>query len=198
MGLNLKYYEGQTPIDEEEKTGLLIPYIGTHAELDEHEQLNNENALQWILTKNYSVDTILSEKFICRVHYKMFDSVWSWAGQFRTTNKNLGCDKWNIASELKYLLDDAKYWYEHKIYSAEEFAIRFKHRPVSIHCFSNGNGRHSRLMADIIIEKIFKQTAFSWGIHNSNPAIDVRKMYLHALKKADLSDYSFLIKFARS
>jgi Fic-DOC domain mobile mystery protein B len=86
-----------------------------------------------------------------------------WAGDFRRTNKNIGVDKWQISTDLKYLLDDALYWHKNNTYPPDEIAIRFKHRLVSIHCFPNGNGRHSRLMADIIIEKIFKQAVFSWG-----------------------------------
>ncbi|MCE2711515.1 MAG: Fic family protein [Cryomorphaceae bacterium] len=49
------------------------------------------------------------------------------------------------------LLDDAKFWYDNNTYSPDEMAVRFKHELVSIHCFPNGNGRHSRLMADLIM-----------------------------------------------
>jgi fido (protein-threonine AMPylation protein) len=77
--------------------------------------------------------------------------------------RTLGLTNGKYPSEFKYLLDDAKYWHENNTYPPDEIAVRFKHRLVSIHCFPNGNGRHSRLMADIIIEKIYKQPVFSWG-----------------------------------
>jgi len=39
------------------------------------------------------------------------------------------------------LLDNCFYWIENKTFPEEEIAIRLKHRLVSIHPFSNGNGR---------------------------------------------------------
>jgi Fic-DOC domain mobile mystery protein B len=128
----------------------------------------------------------------------MYADVWAWAGEFRKTNKNIGVDKWKIPSDLKYLLDDAKYWHENNTYTQDEIAVRFKHRIVSIHCFPNGNGRHSRLLADIIIEKIYKQPVFSWGTANLSDEGDTRKSYLKAVKTADTGDYSLLLAFARS
>lgn len=96
MGLNLDYRKGQTPLDEDEKEGLLIPTIATREELDEFEQQNIEEAIQWTLSKSLSAEGILSEKFVCNLHHRMFGNVWSWAGKFRTTNKNLGVDKWQF------------------------------------------------------------------------------------------------------
>jgi Fic-DOC domain mobile mystery protein B len=99
---------------------------------------------------------------------------------------------------LRNLLDDAQYWHENKAYPPDEIALRFKHRIVSIHCFPNGNGRHSRLMADIIIEKIYRHPVFSWGAANLSSQGDVRAAYLKAVKAADQGDYGLLLAFARS
>ncbi|HRG09749.1 MAG TPA: mobile mystery protein B, partial [Cyclobacteriaceae bacterium] len=117
------------------------------------------------------------------------------AGEFRKTNKNIGIDKWQIPSALKTLLDDTVYWHTHKTYSPDELTLRFKHRLVSIHCFSNGNGRHSRLMADIIIQRVFKLSLYTWGT-TSNKA-DPRHIYLNAMKEADRGNIQPLIDFAR-
>ena len=198
MGLDLEYINGQTPLDEEEKEGLLIPTIATRGELDEFEQQNIEQAVQWTLVRSFKPDTMFTEEFVRMVHKRMYADVWAWAGEFRKTNKNIGVDKWQITSELKYLLDDVKYWYENKIYPPDEIAVRFKHRLVRIHCFPNGNGRHSRLIADIIIEKIYKQPVFSWGASNLASDGDTRTAYLKAVKTADKGDYSLLLTFARS
>jgi len=46
MGLKLEYIEGQTPIDEDEKEGLLIRTISTRGELDEFEQANIQQAIE--------------------------------------------------------------------------------------------------------------------------------------------------------
>ena len=198
MGLDLDYIDGQTPLDEEEKDGLLIPTIATRGELDEFEQQNIEQAVQWTLGRSFKPEVLFTEDFIRTVHKRMYADVWAWAGEFRKTNKNIGVDKWQIPSDLKYLLDDAKYWHENNTYPPDEIAVRFKHRIVSIHCFPNGNGRHSWLMADIIIEKIYKQPVFSWGAANLSSEGDTRTTYLKAVKTADKGDYSLLLAFARS
>lgn len=198
MGLDADYRDGQTPLDEEEKEGLLIPSIATRGELDEFEQQNIEKALQWTLKRSFRVAEVFSEKFVRSVHQRMYADVWSWAGEFRKTDKNIGIDKWQIATHLKYLLDDALYWHANSIYPADELALRFKHRLVSIHCFPNGNGRHSRLMADIIIGKLYKQPVFSWGSAGFYKGDRARTAYLRAIKMADQGDYGPLLAFARS
>ena len=154
--------------------------------------------MQWILGLTLKPELFFTEDFVRMLHKRMYADVWAWAGEFRKTNKNIGVDKWKIPSDLKYLLDDAKYWHENNTYTQDEIAVRFKHRIVSIHCFPNGNGRHSRLLADIIIEKIYKQPVFSWGAANLSDEGDTRKSYLKAVKTADRGDYSLLLAFARS
>lgn len=198
MGLELDYIDGQTPIDEDEIEGLIISSIATRGELDEFEQQNIEQAVQWTLMRNFKQQEIFSEKFLTNVHKRMYQNVWSWAGKFRKTNKNIGVDRWQIPMEVKKLLDDSVYWVDNNIYPPDEMAIRFKHRLVSIHCFPNGNGRHSRLMADIIIEKIYKRPVFSWGAGNISNEGDIRTAYIKAIKAADNGDYSLLLDFARS
>lgn len=197
MGLNIANTDGQTPLDEEEKEGLLINSISTRAELDEFEQKNIEDVIQWSLTRKFKAAQILSESFIKDLHKRMYGSVWKWAGQYRKTNKNIGVDKLEISTTLRSLIDDAKYWLENSVYEPDEFAIRFKHRLVSIHCFPNGNGRHSRMIADIIIEKIYKQPVFSWGESCFSEETDIRDKYLKALRKADKGNFDLLLKFAR-
>jgi Fic-DOC domain mobile mystery protein B len=198
MGLDLSYIDGQTPIDESEKEGLLIETIVTQAELDEFEQLNIEEALQWIAGRSLTPKQLFSVKFICDLHKQMFGIVWNWAGAFRKTEKNIGVKPIHIATQLKSLCDDTLYWIDNQTFSPEEIAVRFKHRLVSIHCFSNGNGRHSRLMADIIIEKIYNKPPFSWGAANLSKHTDGRKTYLRAVKQADRGNFDFLISFAQS
>ena len=154
--------------------------------------------MQWTLGRSFKPEAIFTEDFIRKVHKRMYADVWAWAGEFRKTNKNIGVDKWQIPSDLKYLLDDSNYWHENNTYPPDEIAVRFKHRIVSIHCFPNGNGRHSRLMADIIIEKIYKLPVFSWGAANLSSEGDTRTAYLKAVKTADKGDYSLLLNFARS
>jgi len=198
MGLKLDYTEGQTPLDEDEKEGLLIPTISTRGELDEFEQQNIEEAIEWSIYRSFKMEDVLTEDFVKSLHKRMYGNVWSWAGEFRKTNKNIGVDKYQIAIELRYLLDNFKYWYSNDIYNHDEIALRFKHRLVSIHCFPNGNGRHSRLMADIIIEKIYKLPYYTWGAKNLTKESEQRLNYLKALRMADKGDFISLMEFARS
>ncbi|NJO00278.1 MAG: mobile mystery protein B [Bacteroidia bacterium] len=198
MELDLEYMDGQTPLDEDEKDGLLIPTISTRGELDEFEQQNIEQAVQWSLSRSFKPEIVFSENFIRAVHKRMYGGVWSWAGEFRKTNKNIGVDKWEISVSLRYLLDDVKFWYVNNTYSPDELVIRFKHRLVAIHCFPNGNGRHSRLIADIVIEKIFKQPIFTWGATSLVKKGNIRDTYIEAIKAADAGDIQPLINFART
>jgi Fic-DOC domain mobile mystery protein B len=198
MGLKFDYKDGQTPLDEEEKESLKIKSITTQGELDEFEQLNIEKAVEWTIHTNLKLEKILTEKFIKDLHKKMFGDVWKWAGEFRRTEKNIGIPWIKIGLELKYLLDDTKYWIENETFSPEEIAIRFKHRIVSIHCFPNGNGRHSRMMADIIMESIFGIEIFSWHQSNMVKANKIRKEYINALKEADNGNVKPLIEFAKN
>ena len=198
MGLEIEYQEGQTALSDEEKDGLLISTITTKEELNEFEQLNIQKAMEWSFRQKLTAEKILDENFVLRLHLQMYGDVWKWAGKFRKSNKNIGCEFYKIGTELKYLLDDTRYWIKHKTYASHEIAIRFKHRIVTIHCFPNGNGRHSRLIADIMSDKIFKTGVYSWGNSILSKPDDLRKTYIKALKNADMGDISSLILFAQS
>jgi len=197
MGLKLTYQEGQTPLDPEQINGLKIKTISTQQQLNEFEQTNINEALQWLNSKR-KIKAVLSVEFMIQLHKRMLGMVWKWAGQYRKTETNIGIDWTRISMELRLLMDDANFWIEHQTYLPEEIAIRFKHRLVSIHCFANGNGRHSRIMADLIVWHVFGLDKFSWGSISLVDSSDQRKMYLMALKLADKGDFSELLKFARS
>lgn len=197
MGLGFNYINGQTPLSEEEKEGLLIKSITTRGELDEFEQLNIEKAVEWTLKNKFSAKKILSVEFIKLVHKKMLGEVWEWAGEYRKSEKNIGVSWIRIGVELRMLLDDTKYWIEKETYPSDEIAIRFKHRLVNIHCFPNGNGRHSRLMADIMIESVFGRDVFTWNNSNLVKPDITRKEYIDSIRQADKGSIEPLLEFAR-
>lgn len=198
MGLNIEYIYGQTPLDEDEKDGLLIKTISTRGELDEFEQLNIEEAKVWLLKTKLDMSKILSEEFIKELHSKMFGNVWRWAGTFRKSNKNIGIDKTEIPFQLRQLVDNTKYWLDNKTFSEDETTIRFSHRLVQIHLFPNGNGRHSRLIADVLINRGFGKDEFTWGSANLINVGIARNNYLTALRNADEGNFKNLLTFARS
>lgn len=199
MGLNLTYSPGQTPLDEDEKEGLLLPHISTVEELNEFEQQNIEEAVQWVLSqRSIPNEKILSASFIRDIHRRMYGHVWKWAGAYRKSNKNIGVDKFHISEAIVNLVKDCELWIKNELFDRDEIAIRFKHRLVTIHPFPNGNGRHSRLMADILIEYGLEGKPFTWGSVNLFQQGDVRTAYISALQEADKDNYEPLLRFARS
>lgn len=197
MELDPLYIEGQTPLDEDEKEGILIETISTRKELDEFEQANIQQAIEWSMKFRFEASRILTEEFLFLVHTKMFAEVWQWAGTIRQSNKNIGVDKYLISVELRKLIEDSHYWLENGTFAADEFAIRFSHRLVLIHVFPNGNGRHSRLIADIIISHLFARPPFTWGRSDLSKASQIRRIYLDAIYAADSGDFIPLLEFSR-
>jgi Fic-DOC domain mobile mystery protein B len=197
MGLEPGFSDGQTPLDEDERDGLLIPAISTRGELDEFEQLGVEKAIEWTMRKRFGSDVILTEEFVRELHRNMFGEIWRWAGEFRMTNKNLGVEKNEIPTELRKLIDDCRYWVAHSVFPKDEIAVRFSHRLVTIHPFANGNGRHARLIADVLVSDGLGRPPFSWGRATLTAPGGTRSAYLNALRKADKNNYALLIAFAR-
>lgn len=191
---------GATPIDLDEAEGLLHPHVSTRAELNELEEANIQVGLEWALARavvgRRRLDA-LAEGFLFELHRRMFGSVWKWAGQVRTSDKNIGVDKYTIRPEVRKLIEDARYWREHHTYGPDELAVRFHHRLVAIHPFANGNGRHARLMADLIVQQLHGHP-FTWGGGSLMETSALRKAYITALRDADQGILEPLIKFARS
>jgi len=199
MGLELEYEVGQTPLSEEEMEGLLIPGITTRGDLDEFEQLNIQKAVEfYLIRRKFKVDKILTEDFIYAVHKKMLSDVWSWAGETRTSEKTIGIKSYLIPTRLRQLLDNCKFWIENETFSPEEISIRFKHELVAIHIFPNGNGRHSRLLGDIMMKNVFREPRFTWGQKGLVDKGEARSSYIKALKRGDIGEFEDLIVFAQS
>lgn len=183
-----------TPLTAEEREGLIPTYISLRSELNELEQRNIAEADGWAFSRRRSV---LSESFLGGLHRRMLGRVWRWAGKYRTTERNIGIDAYKIQTELIRLIEDAAYWIERKSFSSDEIAVRFHHRLVLIHPFPNGNGRWSRLAADLLITQL-GGSRFTWGSLNLQKAGEARRAYIDALKAADKHDLAPLIVFARS
>jgi len=190
----LKYPDGATPLEPDELEGLRFKHIETRAELNQLEQQNIQDGLRW-LDRQKNIDDILSDSFIRSLHKQLFGEVWKWAGTFRLSEKNLGVDPIHISVELRNLLDDANYWIEHNTFSVLEFAARFHHRLVKIHAFPNGNGRHARIMTDVILKRLLNKSGLSWGSASIDGQGDVRTAYIESLRQADRGDYNPLITF---
>jgi Fic-DOC domain mobile mystery protein B len=186
--------DAATPLTPDEMLDLIPSHIAYRSELNAVEQGNIMRGQAWALSRRRD---LLTEKFMKDLHRQMLGDVWRWAGKFRTSERNIGIAHWEIAVALRILLDDTRAWIEYKTYSPDEIAVRFHHRLVQIHPFPNGNGRHSRLMADLLVVQLGGER-FSWGRGSLSDAGFVRARYIQALKASDNHDIGPLLAFARS
>lgn len=183
--------DSSTPLTEDEKQQLKAKWVTTRAELNALETKGIAEAEIWLLTNKKD---ILCETFIKTLHKKMFGDIWKWAGNFRTTERNIGVAPYNIQPKLRILLDDIRFWISNKTYPEKEIAVRFHHRLVQIHPFPNGNGRISRIMADLLMRS-FNLEHLNWGTGNLTEISELRSKYIDALREADNGNYEPLIKF---
>jgi Fic-DOC domain mobile mystery protein B len=186
--------DAATPLTAEEKQDLIPSYIALRRELNEAEQINVTAAEQTAFARRRNV---LDERYSRRLHQSMFRDVWKWAGKFRKSERNIGVQPWRIAPELRELLDNVRFWIAHKTYLVDEIAARFHHKLVWIHCFPNGNGRHARLAADLLVVSL-GQPRLTWGRQSLVNPGQTRQRYVAALQAADNHDIQPLLAFVRS
>ncbi len=191
-----------TPLTEQERCGLLLPLFN-RKELNSVEAENISRARSWLLLSRRRLrpESVANEQWLRGLHRRMYGEVWDWAGEYRTTEKNLGAAPWQIRMEMRNLEADARAWLgdgSAARYEDDELAVRFGYRLVAIHPFPNGNGRWSRLASDALIVALGGKP-FDWG---GGLLIDpgaLRRSYITALQTADASrDFAPLISFARS
>jgi Fic-DOC domain mobile mystery protein B len=187
---------GATPLGGEELEGLLPSHLVKRNQLNEWEQQNIASALFWL--ERQRRPRPLEEVWLRRLHREMFGQTWRWAGQYRNSDKSIGIDWRQIRMQLHALLGDIGYLVEHCLETPDQIAVRFLHRLVAIHPFPNGNGRHARLIADVLIEQL-GAPRFSWGGNRSLvDASGLRQQYITALQQADDGHLDALLAFARA
>lgn len=187
--------DAATPLTNDEKTGLIPSWVTYRHELNEVEQANITKGAQWAFRQRRR--DLLDERFVRDLHKRMLGDVWTWAGEYRMTERNIGVSAWRIATDLRGLLDDTRLWMEQAVFGPDELAVRFHHRLVAIHPFPNGNGRHARLMADLLVTRL-GGPVFTWGGGDTAKVGDLRTQYVAALRQADAHELAALITFARS
>lgn len=193
MGLKDAAEGGATPIDPDEADGLIPSHITTQTELNEWEAMNISKAQSWAFSSKRDV---LTEQFVRELHRRMFDETWDWAGKYRTSGKSIGIPAHDIATAVRELTRNVSVWLDHKTFSMAEIAVRLHHRLVTIHPFANGNGRHTRMMADLLLWNS-GQPPFAWGgLGDAAHMNQMRTAYLKALRLADNGDIRALLHFA--
>lgn len=187
--------EGHTELTDDDRDGLIPSYITTRGELNDAEQRNITAAT--VRRRRPSIDQLLDDKYLRDLHKAMFREVWTWAGTYRKRETNIGVDPTTISVGVRDLTRDVRSWIDHAVYSADETAVRYHHRLVAIHLFPNGNGRHSRIVADYLVAAL-GQTPFSWGAALNASTSELRTDYIGALRSADAGSIDALLRFARS
>lgn len=186
----------QTLLNPGEAEGL-IPYIAYKWQLDELERDNIVKAKRWMSTSRKLKEDYPKDYSLKLLHKKMFGDVWTWAGEYRTTEKNIGnVLSFQVHEELRKLCDDIKYQLTPKKVDIADIAIRFHHRLTCIHPFPNGNGRFAREATDLLL-KYNGQKVFAWGI-DKNDQDKVRQEYITSLRSADTGNLTPLSKFLRN
>jgi Fic-DOC domain mobile mystery protein B len=188
------------PIQDEDLDDLIPDFIATRADLNVVEFDNIARAMPWAVNqaRRGGPMLVLSYSFVFALHKRMFRDVWKWAGTQRRRVTNIGVEPSQIAMQTKQTIDDALWWHENDTYEVDERAARVHQRLVAVHPFPNGNGRCTRLVADLYLTSIGQQ-AFSWGAGSRlEQDGDARRQYLAALRAADKGDFAPLVRFARS
>lgn len=190
--------EDATDLSPDERRELLQTWITHRADLNKAEAQNILNGAAWARRRR-GLDPVdlLNDDFAKALHKQMFGDVWGWAGKYRDRERNIGVQPHLISTEVPALFIDARYWLEHQSYEPDELATRLHHRLVAIHPFPNGNGRHTRLMADLLVERLGRKP-FTWGGGSLTEVSELRATYVTALKAADKHDIQPLLHFARS
>jgi Fic-DOC domain mobile mystery protein B len=186
---------GATPLDPDESAGLLPGHIATREQLDEWEAENILEGQRWAAGAAKRRD-ILDDAFLRELHRRMFGRTWKWAGAYRSTEKNIGVAPARVAEEARQLLENTRAQIAAKVAPIDEIAARFHHRLVWIHPFSNGNGRHARLLTDLLLAAN-GAVPFTWGRGDLEHAGEARERYLAALRAADARDFAPLLAFVR-
>jgi Fic-DOC domain mobile mystery protein B len=190
--------EGATNLSPEERRGLLQTWITHRAELNKAEAQNILAGAAWARRRRATDPAdLLNDEYAKALHKQMFGDVWSWAGKYREKESNIGVGPHLIVTEVPTLFNDARYWLEHKTYEPDELAIRLHHRFAYIHPFPNGNGRLTRMMADLLVERLGRK-AFTWGRGSLTEVSELRASYMAALRAADNHNIEPLLRFARS
>ena len=190
-----------TPLGDEERRGLRLPVV-TRDELNRAEADNIGRAMSWLFfsRRRLRPESVVKEEWLKRLHRRMYDQVWLWAGQYRTTDRNLGVPYWQVRMVMRDLEADVTAWLADTSadrYSNDECAIRFGYRLVVIHPFPNGNGRWSRLASDALIVAL-GGPRFTWGGASLAESGTLRRNYITALQRADTrEDFEPLMAFSR-
>ncbi|MEO2018954.1 MAG: mobile mystery protein B [Fuerstiella sp.] len=165
-------------------SGLKDKTIRTRSQLVAAEARNIAKALRrYTLSRPSKRLAPFDFSWALKLHRQMFDDVWEWAGQLREKDLNLGVNVHQINEELYRLLDDRPHWHEFGWPPIEQ-AAELHYQAVRIHPFPNGNGRWSRLLANIHLMQL-NGSIVLWPAEVDDAVSPIRQEYVAALKAKD-------------
>jgi fido (protein-threonine AMPylation protein) len=185
---------GQTPLPE--SSGLKIK-IQTMGEVHQAEEENVHKATVKYFGKRLTKRSAPFDlSWVKKLHREMLGEVWKWAGEFRRADIDPKYEKCHqIEPRTQCLLDDLKSWEVHGDDLVEQ-ATMLHYRAVQIHPFAGGNGRWSRMLANIWL-RLHKHPITRWPNELHGGASIIRKQYIAAIQLADSGDLDSLIELHR-
>ncbi len=158
-GMNPGY--GSTPLPFDELDALLSQARASLGEpvmradiYDLEQELEADNAERLLIridAGDLLLDDVLVDFFLRGLHKDLYCSVWAWAGATRQHEVSIGIDPWLITPELRASLDNMLWRYRNTDdWTARELGIAVHADCVRIHPFTDGNGRSTRLFADLV------------------------------------------------
>ncbi|MDO5672417.1 MAG: Fic family protein [Actinomycetaceae bacterium] len=152
---------GETPLPFEELDALLpearasLAEPITKAAIYDLEQAVEEALTEELLTAIFNGDlelpTLLTDYFLRELHRKLYGGIWTWAGQYRHHLSNIGIDWPLIPGEVRGAIETLRYrWLNTNDWTPQELGIAAHAELVRIHPFIDGNGRSTRLFANLV------------------------------------------------
>ena len=156
---------------------------------------NHPEAIEFIENLVYNMDRITEEKFL-QLHELILKGIEVNPGKYRSSGVRVAGASFTPprSSEVPGLVRELLDWLNRNMeeYSPVELAARFHHRFVTIHPFSEGNGRTARLLLNAVLMR--HGYPFLVNITNRD-----RVKYLEALREADQGNPEAFVNFiARS
>jgi len=190
--MNFKPGYGETPLEPDEAAALTplaratLGEAPTRLEVFEAEQAINDEVsiamLSAVAEGNLTLADLLTDSFVRKLHQRLYGDLWKWAGTYRKRELNIGVDPALIAVSLRESLDTIQYrWEQTDDWTPRELGIAVHAETVRIHCFVDGNGRTTRLLADLVFfaaqDPEFTAEAYDWNVN--------KEKYIRLLQEYD-------------
>lgn len=168
---------GETEVSEEEREAL-TPYalsvLGDpplKSDLYDVEQALQDHVgdglINQIRAGSLGLDEILTDFFVRELHRRLYGDLWEWGGRFRLVQTNIGIAPEQIAVQLRSEMDNLRYrWEEVHDLDPKMLGLLVHVAVVQIHPFVDGNGRATRLLADVVLAAAARGDVvrFDWDI----------------------------------